>query len=112
VRVLSDPLTDYERYSCEFGYAYNVPAGEDVRVVRPNAHAMPEGLERTDFWIINDVDAVLMHYDERGRFRGATPAPEELDRLRRLRDAAWLVAEPFDRWWARHPELHRRSVIS
>jgi hypothetical protein len=106
VRVLSAAVTSYERYSCAFGYAYNVEAGEDVHILRVGEHAVPDGLGGRDFWIINDEVAVLMHYATDGRFRCATPAPELLDVLRGERDAAWRAAEPFGRWWARHPELH------
>jgi hypothetical protein len=28
VRIIHDPITDYERYACEWGYALNSPAGE------------------------------------------------------------------------------------
>jgi hypothetical protein len=107
VRVLSAEVTPYERYSCAFGYAYNVEAGEDVRVLRTGEHPVPRGLDGRDFWIINDGAAVLMHYACDGRFRYATPAPDLLDEFRADRDAAWREAEPFEQWWARHPELHR-----
>ncbi|MGH3950164.1 MAG: DUF6879 family protein, partial [Pseudonocardiaceae bacterium] len=33
VRVIHDPPTDYERYACEWGYALNSAAGEEVRVL-------------------------------------------------------------------------------
>lgn len=107
IRVLTAELTAYERYSCEFGYAFNSEAGEDIRVLRAGEHAAPEGLGGPDFWIINDDTSVVMHYDADGRFLGAEPVPDDLAEFRRLRDAAWSVAEPFTRWWARHPELRR-----
>ena len=33
VHVLTSPLTDYLRYECEWGYAYNAAAGEDIRIL-------------------------------------------------------------------------------
>jgi hypothetical protein len=52
-----------------------------------------------------------MHYDSQGRFLGAEVAPaDRLADFVRDRDRAWAAAEPFDTWWARHPELHRRPA--
>ncbi len=31
--MLRTPLSDYLRYECEWGYTYNVTAGEDVRIL-------------------------------------------------------------------------------
>jgi hypothetical protein len=111
VRIFSAELTDYERYACDFGYALNVPAGEDVRVLRRGEHAIPDSIIATDFWLVNDAHVIPMHYDEGGRFLGAELLPDnQLDAYRRTRDVAWAAAEPFLAWWARHPELHRHAA--
>jgi hypothetical protein len=108
VRLLSDHLTDYERYACEWGYALNVEAGEDIRVLRRGEHDIPAVVIEHDFWVVDDVQAVAMHYDESARFeRAEVVAPVELGAYRRARDVAWAAAEPFGQWWSRHPELHR-----
>lgn len=111
VRVLSAQLTDYERYACEWGYALNTQAGEDIRVLRRGEHPVPAGLIERDFWVVDDDATVAMHYDDAGRFTSAEVLPadvlrEHLD----ARDEAWAAAEPFGPWWARHPELHRQGV--
>lgn len=112
VRLLSEQLTDYERYACDWGYALNAVAGEDIRVLRRGEHDIPPGLVETDFWMIDDTEAVAMHYDQRGCFEGAeVVAAGGLEIHRDTRDRAWSAAEPFARWWARHPELHRRVAI-
>jgi hypothetical protein len=109
VRLLSAQLTDYERYACEFGYAYNSAAGEDIRVLRRDEHQVPESLIERGFWLINDDTVVWMFYDEHGRYLGAELADaRDLDAHLRARDGVWDAAEPFPQWWARHPELHRR----
>lgn len=111
VRVFSEQLTDYERYACAFGYALNVPAGEDVRVLRRGEHVLPDGMLEHDFWLVNDAHVIPMHYDEHGRFRSAELLPEaHLETYRRARDLVWEAAEPFEAWWARHPELRRRRA--
>lgn len=110
VRILSERLTDYERYACEWGYALNAGAGEHIRILHRGEHPIPSIIER-DFWVIDDDQAVAMLYDERGRFEGADVRPvSELEDYRDVRDAAWAGAEPISDWWARHPELRRRLV--
>lgn len=109
VRLLSARLTDYERYACEFGYRYTGAAGEDIRVLRRGEHHVPSGLIERDFWVVDDTQAIEMHYDQHGQFVGAELlAADRIDDYARTRDAAWEAAEPFAIWWARHPELHRR----
>ena len=111
IRVLSPMLTPYERYACEFGYVYNAAAGEDIRVLRRDEHALPPELVEEDFWVINNNLVVTMTYDREGGFeRADVVAPDERDRYLMGRDAAWSAAEPFPRWWTRHPELHRTSA--
>lgn len=108
VRILSEQVTDYERYACYFGYRYNGEY-EDIRVLRRGEHEIPTDLIERDFWIIGDAIVVTMYYHEHGRFEGAEVAdPGELGGHLRTRDRAWSVAEPFAAWWARHPELHRK----
>jgi hypothetical protein len=110
VHVLSTPLTDYLRYECEWGYAPNVAAGEDISIVDLAERPRPEGLVDHDFWLIDDRHAIRMHYDERGRFLGAEPLDEaQLPRYRRARDSSGATAEPFTSWWERHPEEWRRN---
>ena len=112
VRVLSEGLTDYELYSCHI-YAHTENAGEEIRVLHVGEHDMAEDLLTTpgDFWMVDDTEAVQMHYDERGAFVGAEVLDDVLSTARRQsRDLAWGPAEPFPQWWARHPELHGARV--
>lgn len=110
VRILSEQVTDYERYACGFGYRYNGNY-EDIRVLRRGEHKIPAGLIERDFWIIGGSIVVTMYYDEHGRFEGAEVAdPGELGNHVHTCDRAWAVAEPFAAWWARHPDLYRKLV--
>lgn len=111
VRIFTPQLTDYERYACEFGYAYN-SRWEDIRVLRRGEHAIPQYLREEDFWLIENRDGVhvaVMRYDEHGRFLGADEitGPTAQERCRMTRDAFLAVAVPFSTWWDLHPELHR-----
>ncbi len=107
VRLLHDPLHDYERYECEWGYVPNVAAGEDVRVLRIGEHPLPAELVGHDYWLLDDAHPVRMHYGPTGEFVGATVEDDLIDVYRIARDTAWTLAEPFTAWWARHPEHHR-----
>ncbi len=110
VRVLRAPLSDYDRYACEWGYAYNVPAGDDTRVLDLAERSMPVDVVDHDFWLVDHERPVRMHYDDGGRFLGASVVePAELSRYQVARDAAWRAAEPFEAWWNRHPEYHRAA---
>ncbi len=112
VRILSPELTDYERYACEWGYALNAEAGEDIRVLRRGEHTIPRRVIERDFWVVDDDLVVLMHYDQHARFNGAELLPAgELGAYRDARDVAWEAGEPFGHWWARHPELHRHVAV-
>ena len=108
IRILSHELTDYERYACEWGYALNAEAGEDIRVLRCGEHDIPARVIEKDFWVVDDNLAVVMHYDGHARFERAELLPSaELTLYCDARDVAWAAGEPFGEWWARHPELHR-----
>jgi hypothetical protein len=107
VHVLTTPLTDYLRYECAWGYAYN-QAYEDIRILDLATTPRPNGLIDEDFWLIDDRLVAVMHYDEGGRYLGATEASAaEVPRYRAARDASWAAAVPFSVWWAAHPEYHQ-----
>jgi hypothetical protein len=108
VHVLRTPLTDYLRFECEWGYAHNAGAGEDIRIIDLAERALPGTLTDHDFWLIDDEHAIAMHYGEDGRFTGAEPAsPVDLRRYQRARAASVAAAEPFRDWWHRHTEEWR-----
>lgn len=108
VRVLRTPLSDYDRYACEWGYAYNVPAGDDTRILDVARRPLSPAVVDHDFWLVDHERPVWMHYDDEGHFLGATVIdPAESGRYQAARDAAWDAAEPFEAWWAAHPEYHR-----
>lgn len=109
VRILSEHLTPYERYACEWGYALNAEAGEDIRVLHRGEHVMPSGIAVDhDFWIVDGTEVVAMRYDDAGRFEFAEVLSDEaLPVHLETRDRTWAAGEAFTHWWGRHPELHR-----
>jgi hypothetical protein len=111
VHVLTSPISPYLRYECEWGYAPNVGAGEDVRILDLAERPRPPALDVDhDFWLVNDQDVIRMHYDADGRFTSAEVVDfAELSRYLAARDAALAAAEPFADWWERHPEYHQAN---
>jgi hypothetical protein len=108
VHVWRGPLTDYLRYECEWGYAYNADAGEDIRILDTSEQRKPAAVLDEDFWLIDDTDVVKMHYDPEGRLLGGSIAePGEIQQYRDARDAAWQAAVPFFDYWNRHREFWR-----
>lgn len=108
VHVLRTPLTAYLRFECEWGYAYNADAGEDIRIIDLTERPLPAELPDHDFWLIDDSHPIRMHYSDDGQFLGAEPAyPGELPCYQRARAALLAGAEPFGSWWRRHTEEWR-----
>jgi hypothetical protein len=112
VHVLRIPLSDYLRYACEWGYAYNVQAGQDVRIVElAAADLLPDLATVGDFWVIDQETVVQMRYDVGGRFIGAELVSDERDSalFRAVAGLLWRQAEPFTTWWTSHPQFHRTN---
>lgn len=102
VHLAHQPITDYERYEFEWGFAFNVTGGEQIRIGQPTAALEQVG----DFFVLDHEYVVRSRYDSDGRFVHAyildDPAP-----FIAVADLLWDQAEDFNTWWARHPELHR-----
>jgi hypothetical protein len=111
VHVLRSPVGQYLSYEAEWGYVPNSAAGEEIRILDLAEVAGPRGLASEDFWLMDDGVAVRMHYDDAGRFLGASIASRwQLWQYRRAARAAWQGAVPFADWWAAHPQYHRERV--
>jgi hypothetical protein len=108
VHVVRSPLSDYLRYSFEWGYALNIAAGAQVRILDLAERARPEGVPDEDFWLLDDRAGIVMVYDDDNQFVGAEPIPAaELGRYKAAEAAAWAAAVPFAQYWAAHPAYHR-----
>lgn len=111
--MLRTLLGPYLRYECEWGYAYNVRAGEDIRILDLAERPEPSGLVDHDFWLADNELVVLMHYDDAGEFLGGEALAEtETPRYVAARDAAWAASTPFVPWWAARPQYHRSAGLS
>lgn len=113
MRVIHNPISDYERYACEWGYVNNVRAGEPTRVLDLATAPVPDELRDApdDWWLIDRARLVAMYYRPDGSFTGARlidhTATVELHC--RAADAAWHAAEDFTTWWTAHPGYRRAA---
>jgi hypothetical protein len=74
----------------EHGYPANVAAGEAIYILDHR----PDGLLTVDFWLFDDATAVVLEYDDEGRFLAPVVA-ETLAPYRQARDMALKSSVPF-----------------
>lgn len=109
VRVARTPLAPYLRYECEWGFANNVAAGEDIRILDVTQHPAAESVLRTgDFFVADGLHVARHVYDDQGRLQGsAAVGADAAGAYAALAELAWQLATPFTQWWASHPQFHR-----
>ena len=101
VRVVSLPLSDYNRFGL-WTAAFNNEAGEDIRyLARDDAVGLPD----FDYWLFDSRTAARMHFDD-----GVATDAELIEETATLvdlnyqRDAAWHRAKTRDEFAAQHLE--------
>lgn len=114
VHVVRTPLSDYLRYSFEWGCADNVEAGQDVRVLdlteSPHLAALASA---KDFYVVDGRHAVRMVYASDGRYEGAVAVGADgVAGYAALAELAYQLATPFAPWWEAHPEYHRTTRVA
>ncbi|GAA1445225.1 DUF6879 family protein [Nocardiopsis tropica] len=60
VRIVRQPLTDYQRYQFAWGIPGNLAAGEDIRVLDLTDRDL--GLPDFDFWMFDEARIVRLNY--------------------------------------------------
>ncbi|MFJ7909682.1 DUF6879 family protein [Kitasatospora sp. NPDC096204] len=94
VHVLTRPLSDYLRFELA-AYAYNVEAGEDIRILDLTGLENP-GLPEQDFWMFDSAKVVDMRYRSDGTQIGRHLLEEpDLEQYRHWRDLALSLSVPF-----------------
>ena len=114
VRVVRGPLSDYERWQCEWGYTLSEQVGHDTFVLDLAEAPDPPELPGYDWWMLDERVVLRFHYDDRGAFLGADPVddPGQVAEHIRYRDAALAAAVPFPRYWAAHPQYWRENWLT
>ncbi len=74
VRVLDEPLTEYQRYQLG-GYVESQAVGDEIRVARRGAAPHLAAALATDFWLFDGTTAVILAYDGEGAFTSAQARP-------------------------------------
>jgi hypothetical protein len=98
VHVVSEPVTDYVRFSLLHGYPYSVQAGEDIRIL---GRARSGGMcSRGDWWLFDDTPAAVLVYDSSGTVERVEmhENPVLLAGLCKVRDEALRLAVPLTQY--------------
>lgn len=93
-RIVSEPLSDYQRWSHSIAHPM-VEAGEDIRwVPRPLVSSL--ALPGNDFYLFDDRLVVFLHYTGSGLNAGmvASTDPGDVQLCRTAFDAVWALAIP------------------
>ena len=93
VRVVSHPMTDYERFELSL-FPHSVEAGEDIRVTDDPT------LRYADFWLFDSKQVFLLKYDNNGAFLG-TEQPADVVTYRAIRDLVLEQSVPLAKFAAR-----------
>lgn len=98
-RMVTLPPTDYIRFEAAAVPA-SVAAGEDIRYLD---RADVGGLPAHDFWLVDDQQLLLLHFDERGAplEHELTDDPAEIARHQVWARRAWQRATPYADFAAR-----------
>lgn len=94
VLLIALPLSPYWRWRLETAREH-VAAGEDIRIVI--ADDLPELVNPSDFWLLDDELVMWLAYDPAGRYLGMTTHsdPSMLRYRRRQRDLAVAASVPL-----------------
>jgi hypothetical protein len=101
VRVVQSSLTEYQRFQLAWGYPANVAAGEDIRILTVESE-LPPDIPWQDYWLFDDAIAVILEYDDKGRFLRPVIV-EDVTPYRRGASIALTHAEPFESYRASLP---------
>ena len=93
VHVVTEPWSDYVQFELTWSYPPNVAAGEDVRIITaPTAWPAP------DFWLFDDQQVWLMHYDSEGvlgRVEDVSASETTVRACRARKQQALTASEPL-----------------
>jgi hypothetical protein len=105
LHAVRQPLSDYLRYECEWGYVHNAAAGQSIRI----AELTDADEQLGDLLVVDGAHVFRYRYDEADRFVDAEQVTDRGDvaRCLDLLERSWSTAEPFASWWAAHPQYHR-----
>lgn len=94
VRVVSEPLSDYQRWSYSIAHPM-VAAGEDIRWV-PRRLVSSIGIPGNDYYLLDDELVIFLHYAGSGSSTGMTTStdPGDVELCRTAFEKVWGLAIP------------------
>jgi hypothetical protein len=97
-RIVSEPVSEYIRFEYE-GTFTNIAAGEEIRWL-PRRAATDIALPGNDFWIFDERQVRIGHFDGEGRSTGheMTDDPAVLKLCLSAFDAVWQRATPHQQY--------------
>lgn len=113
VHVVTEPVTDYMTFELAWSYAYNVAAGEDVRIIPLSEdEGWPSGIPRDgrDFWLFDESELFRLHYNQDGTWLGVEHVENRhwVTIANAQRRYALELAQPWLKYINNRPELARR----
>lgn len=113
VHVVREPVTSYVAFEIAWSYAYNVAAGEDVRIIPvPDTQRWPVGVSQQDFWLFDDTELFDMRYTPDGVWVGVEHVDEDAALWAcEVRATALKIAVPWQEYVDAHPELAQRVPV-
>lgn len=97
-RIVSEPLSDYQRWSYSIAYPM-VDAGEDIRWV-PRRLVSSIAIPGNDFYLFDDRLVVFLHYAGNGLAvdKVTSVDPADINLCRSAFDAVWELAVPHNEY--------------
>lgn len=111
LHIVREPITPYLRYAMEWGYVYNIAAGQECRILTVGdttaaAHLFKVG----DFNVVEGLAVVRLRYDDNGTRIGAVKvSADAAESYAALAELAWGLGTDFTVWWEQHPQYHRAT---
>jgi hypothetical protein len=100
VRMVRQPLTDYQRYLFAWGVPGSVAAGEDVRILDVTNEDF--GIPKQDFWIFDDSIVVHLNFNPDGTLINIELIDQpDMAKYRAWQETALKNSVPFSEWNAR-----------
>lgn len=97
-RIVSEPLSDYQRWTLTIGHPM-VEAGEDVRFV-PRRQVSELCIPGNDYYLFDDERAVFLHYAGSGLNNSLTTTtnPATVEMCRKAFDQVWPLGIPYSEY--------------
>ncbi|MGX2996305.1 DUF6879 family protein [Streptomyces sp. JNUCC 64] len=98
VRIVRQPLTDYQRYQFAWGVPDNIAAGEDIRVLDVTHEDFGLPLAGQDWWMFDDLKLVHLNFRPDGTQINREVFDGDLTPYREWRRIAVENSVPFEEY--------------